>query len=411
MNFCELTENEFRKFSSAHELRSFLQSPEMAEAKKEDGCDCYYVGVKQNNKVICATLLFEYKGRFFKTFTSPRGYLIDYRNIELLRFFTKEIKKFIKQKGGIYLNIEPNVLYKERDINGEIVKDGFDNSDIYNNLIKLGYRHNGFYLEMDRSKQCRWEFILNLKNKSKDKLFSNFKANTRNIIRKNIKYGVAVRELGYDELDKFHDIVESSGSRKNFHSRTLEYYQKMYNIFYDKGEVKYFVTELDIEKYISELSAEIKELEQKLLSLNGANYNKGKQTELSNQIKALKSRITIAEEWQQKYGNKPITSGAMFMLYGTEIVYLFSGTRSEFITMKTQFLLQWHMIQYAVDNGYEIYNFGGITGDLKPSNPEYGVYEFKKNFGGNVIEYIGDFDLMVSPFKCLLRKITKKIGR
>lgn len=411
MNICELTENEFRKFSSAHELRSFLQSPEMAEAKKEDGCDCYYVGVKQNNKIICATLLFEYKGRFFKTFTSPRGYLIDYRNVELLRFFTKEIKKFIKQKGGIYLNIEPNVLYKERDINGEIVKDGFDNSDIYNNLIKLGYRHNGFYLEMDAGKQCRWEFVLNLKNKSKDELFSNFKANARNIIRKNIKYGVAVRELDYNELNKFYDVVESSGSRKNFHSRTLEYYQKMYNIFHDKGEVKYLVTELDIDKYISELSKEMKDLEQKMSLVNKNGNNPAKQKELNHQITVLKDRINTSKEWQKKYKNKPITSGAMFMFYGKEVVYLFSGTSSEFITMKTQFLLQWHIIQYAVENGYEIYNFGGITGDLKPSNSQYGVYEFKKNFGGNVIEYIGDFDLIASPFKCFLRKIMKKIGR
>ena len=64
--------------------------------------------------------MFEYKGRFFKTFTSPRGYLIDYRNVELLRFFTKKIKKFIKQKGGIYLNIEPNVLYKDFITNSEL---------------------------------------------------------------------------------------------------------------------------------------------------------------------------------------------------------------------------------------------------------------------------------------------------
>ena len=29
----------------------------------------------------------------------------------------------------------------------------------------------------------------------------------------------------------------------------------------------------------------------------------------------------------------------------------------------------------------------------------YGVYEFKKGFGGRVVEYIGEFDLIISPFK------------
>ena len=155
----------------------------------------------------------------------------------------------------------------------------------------------------------------------------------------------------------------------------------------------------------------MKDLEQKMSLVNKNGNNPAKQKELYHQITVLKDRINTSKEWQKKYKNKPITSGAMFMFYGKEVVYLFSGTSSEFITMKTQFLLQWHIIQYAVENGYEIYNFGGITGDLKPSNSQYGVYEFKKNFGGNVIEYIGDFDLIVSPFKSFLRKIMKKIGR
>ena len=132
---------------------------------------------------------------------------------------------------------------------------------------------------------------------------------------------------------------------------------------------------------------------------------------MEHQASVLKSKIAEANEWQKKYGDRPITAGAMFMLYGKEIVYLFSGTSSEFITMKTQFLLQWHIIQYAVENKYEVYNFGGITGNLQPNHPQYGVYEFKKNFGGNVIEYIGDFDLVVSPVKYFFREIIKKLGR
>ena len=411
MQFCELTEKEFLDFLSTNELRSFLQTPEMAIAKKSDGCDYYYVGVKDDNKIVCATLLFEYRGKCFTSFNSPRGYLIDYRNKELLKFFTSEIKKFIRKKGGTYLNIEPNVLYKERDINGNIVENGFDNSDIYNNLIELGYKHNGFYLEMDMSKQCRWEFVFNLKNKTADELFNNFKPNARNIIRKNIKYGVTIRELRYDELNKFFDIVESSGNRKNFHSRTLDYYQKMYNIFHAKGEVKYLVAELNLDSYIDELSKEIEKLKLKLSTLSSSGYNKGLQKEMEHQASVLKSKIAEANEWQKKYGDRPITAGAMFMLYGKEIVYLFSGTSSEFITMKTQFLLQWHIIQYAVENKYEVYNFGGITGNLQTNHPQYGVYEFKKNFGGNVIEYIGDFDLVVSPVKYFFREIIKKLGR
>ena len=153
MKFCELTEEEFRKFSSTHELCSFFQTPEMARSKKEDGCNYYYVGIKNDNEILCATLLLEYKGTLFKTFSAPRGYLIDFTNQELLKKFTDEIKKFIKKKGGTLLNIEPKILYKERDMNGQLVDGGFDNSEIYNNLINLGYKHSGFYFKHGNCKK------------------------------------------------------------------------------------------------------------------------------------------------------------------------------------------------------------------------------------------------------------------
>ena len=34
----------------------------------------------------------------------------------------------------------------------------------------------------------------------------------------------------------------------------------------------------------------------------------------------------------------------------------------------------------------------------KENNPLYGVYEFKRGFGGNVIEYIGEFTLPITKF-------------
>ena len=55
-------------------------------------------------------------------------------------------------------------------------------------------------------------------------------------------------------------------------------------------------------------------------------------------------------------------------------------------------------IKYAVENGYSRYNFYGITGDFREENPLYGLFLFKKSFGGHVSELIGEFDYIVSPF-------------
>ncbi|MBE6152411.1 MAG: aminoacyltransferase [Firmicutes bacterium] len=407
MRFCELTEQEFRDFSSTHELHSFFQTPEMAKSKQEDGCNCYYVGVKKDNKILCATLLIEYKGRLFKTFSSPRGYLIDFRNKELLNFFTNGLKKFISKKGGTILNIEPKILYKERDMNGDIVDGGFDNSDIYNNLIDLGYKHNGFYLELDLKKQVRWAYILDLKNKTEEQVFNEFKPNTRNIIRKAIKYGIYVRELSLDELDIFKQLVDSSGELKNFKSSPLKYYQKMYRTFKPLDQIKFMVAELDLNEYSLCLNKELEEYNQKISKLGSKSDSKKK--EYQTQIDVLTQRLEDLSV-KRKGGDKVILAGGMFILYGKEIAYIFSGTSTKFRNFQAQYLVQWEMIKHGIYNGYNTYDFYGISGDFSKDNKRHGLYEFKKSFGGNVIEYIGDFDLIISPLKYFLKKLISRFG-
>ena len=59
-------------------------------------------------------------------------------------------------------------------------------------------------------------------------------------------------------------------------------------------------------------------------------------------------------------------------------------------------LLQWRMIQWAVEKGCRIYDFRGVSGDLSPDNPLYGLYQFKKGFGGEFTEFIGEMDLILN---------------
>ena len=99
MNFKVITENEFREFSNKHKYESFMQTVELGNLKKELGNKVYYVGVIKDNKIVAATLLLEEKNILDKkTFYAPRGFLIDYNDIEVLSFFTSELKKFIKAK-------------------------------------------------------------------------------------------------------------------------------------------------------------------------------------------------------------------------------------------------------------------------------------------------------------------------
>ena len=65
---------------------------------------------------------------------------------------------------------------------------------------------------------------------------------------------------------------------------------------------------------------------------------------------------------------------------------------------------------------------GGIYGNFITGTLEYGVYEYKRGYGGFVIEYIGEFDVVINKrayfaythglkiYEVLLR-ITKKFKK
>lgn len=74
------------------------------------------------------------------------------------------------------------------------------------------------------------------------------------------------------------------------------------------------------------------------------------------------------------------------------------------------------MIRWAKGLGCTTYDFRGVSGDLNPENPLYGLYRFKEGFGAQLVEYVGEFDLPLSPLYRLwnpalsiYNKVTRKI--
>lgn len=339
-------------------------------------------------------MLLAHKRHFGKyEFYSPRGYLMDFKNKELLTFFTKELKQYIKDKKGYVLRIDPYVIYKQRDIDGNIVEGGEDNSDVVNNLLKLGYKK----IAEENMEQVGWMFSLNLEGKTIEQIYKEMKPNTRNTIRKAEKFGITVNEISYDELDRFQSIMEETGARKGFHVRNLSYFQEMYKLFHDKNEIKYFITELDLKAYIERLTREKSEKEEKLSSLSDAKYNDGQKKNLNNEIASINKRIAESNKIRKDTGKDVITlSGSMFMLIQPEVIYLSSGNYEEYMNFNSQYLIQWELIKYGIENGFKKHNFYGIPAHINEHPKDYGIYEFKRGFNGYVEELIGEFALPIT---------------
>ena len=408
MDFQEITEKEYREFWEEHPLKTFLSSPEISKLREKQGWDTVFVGVKEKKKLIAATMLLSHKRHFGKKeFYSPRGYLLDFKKKELVEFFTNELKKYIKERNGYIFRVDPYVIYRQRDIDGNIVEDGEDNRDVVKQLEELGFHK----VSIEDTEQVIWMFSLNLEGKTEEDILKEMKPNTRNQIKKTEKFGINVKEISYDELDRFQNIMVETGERKGFKVRSLSYFQEMYKLFHDRNEVKYFITEMDLKKYTEGLEKEKEEKIEKLNSLSDAKYNDGAKKNLTNEIEAFAKRIKESKEIMETTGKEIITlSGSMFMLIQPEIIYLSSGNYEEYMKFNSQYLIQWELIKYGIENGFKKHNFYGIPANINEHPKDYGIYEFKRGFNGYVEELIGEYELPIT-WHYQLMKIIHKIRR
>jgi lipid II:glycine glycyltransferase (peptidoglycan interpeptide bridge formation enzyme) len=83
-----------------------------------------------------------------------------------------------------------------------------------------------------------------------------------------------------------------------------------------------------------------------------------------------------------------IVSVALMVIAG-QTVYYFSGGSNIEINRKTaaSSLLVWKTIEYAKAQGLRIFDFGGVPVAPDEAHPAYGVYKFKKSFGGEYQEF------------------------
>lgn len=118
--------------------------------------------------------------------------------------------------------------------------------------------------------------------------------------------------------------------------------------------------------------------------------------EYETSLASTEKKLSEIIEIQKEVGDTLILSGGMFILYGDEIVYLYSGNYKKYMNFNAQYLIQHEMLHYATEHNYKRYNFYGITEFQDKHHKDYGMYDFKKGFNGRVVELIGGFELPIT---------------
>lgn len=186
--------------------------------------------------------------------------------------------------------------------------------------------------------QPRFVFRLELAGRTEEEMLASFSQKTRYNIRLAVRKGVEVRVCGQEMVADFTRIMVETGMRDNFVTRNEAYFSSL-----------------------------------------------------------LQNLGEHARLYMAFYEGQPI-AGTLAIWYGDKVWYLYGASSNEHRNLMPNYLLQWNMIQWAIEKHCRIYDFRGVSGDLSEDNPLYGLYKFKKGFNGDFTEFIGEMDLVLSPF-------------
>jgi len=220
------------------------------------------------------------------------------------------------------------------------------NTDFADMLRSFGFRSKEGGKNFEAI-QPRYVFRLDVDGKTEEELQAGFHQKWRYNIRVAQKKGVEVRLCGKEMVPAFADLMLTTGVRDGFVTRQPEYFAAM----------------LD---------------------------NLGEHCRL----------------YMAFHEDTPI-AGTLAIHYGDKVWYLYGASSNEHRNLMPNYLLQWNMIQWAVETGCRVYDFRGVSGDVSEDNPLYGLYRFKKGFGGDFTEFVGEMDLVLNkPIYLFVEKAT-----
>ncbi len=183
--------------------------------------------------------------------------------------------------------------------------------------------------------QPRHTQVLNL-DMTEEAILAQMKPKGRYNIRLAQKKSVKVSEIPFDKIDTFYEIYKTTYERNKFEGKDLDFFQK-----YAKccGEF---------------------------------------------------SKVFIAQS------ENNILATAIVVYFGDRATYFYGASSDRMREYMAPYALHWHIIQDAKKKGYKEYDFWGIAKDETDTKHEwYGLTKFKKQFGGNQLDFIGAYDYVI----------------
>ena len=404
MKFLTDIKNEkYTEFIKSHKHGNMMQAIEWSAIKNTWGAVRVAVSDDKDNIIATAQVLTR-KGLWYV----PRGPILDYNNKELLEFFLTNLKKFAKTKQAKLVKLDIPVAVKdERLTNFKDVDVDYSNDELIKTFKSYGYNHKGFSLDMSSTIQPRFNTVTKLEKPIPD-LFSK---DTRRLIRDADKKFVEVRRCGKENLDDFLFALACTEKRKNISLRGREYFENLLDTFGDNALL--YISYINVEKALKECHNRKENLEKEIEEL-GEKSPKKKRT-LEEQVAGTDKLIALFNGLEIEDKSKDqVISAAITIAYGNHAEIIYAGMNEEFAKLPAQYKVFSDTMKKAQEMGISEVSMGGIEGSLNDS-----LLGFKSKFSPNIVEYYGEFDLVISHVFNLMynyglplrRKILKLIHR
>lgn len=182
--------------------------------------------------------------------------------------------------------------------------------------------------------------------KSEEELLKNTHPKTRYNIRVAQKHGVIVEEDNSDKtLEEYIRLMQETTKRQRYYAHTEEYHRKMW------------------------------------ATLRAKSKNN------------LAAHLLIA-----KYKGKPLVTWILFS-FNSVIYYPYGASSSEYREVMASNLMMWEAIRFGKKMGCKSFDMWGSLGPAPdPKDPWYGFHRFKEGYGGDLVEFIGSYDLVLNPW-------------
>ena len=399
----DINNEKYTEFIKSHKHGNMMQAIEWSAIKNTWGAVRVAVSDDKDN-IIAAAQVLTRKGLWYV----PRGPILDYNNKELLGFFLTNLKKFAKTKQAKLVKLDIPIAVKDEKLaNFKDVDVDRSNDELIKTFKSYGYNHKGFSLDMSSTIQPRFNTVTKLEQPVPD-LFSK---DTRRLIRDADKKFVEVRRCGKENLDDFLFALACTEKRKNISLRGREYFENLLDTFGDNALL--YISYINVEKALKECHNRKENLEKEIEEL-GEKSPKKKRT-LEEQVAGTEKLITLFNGLEIEDKSKDqVISAAITIAYGNHAEIIYAGMNEDFAKLPAQYKVFSDTMKKAQEMGISEVSMGGIEGSLNDS-----LLGFKSKFSPNIVEYYGEFDLVISHVFNLMynyglplrRKILKLIHR